>query len=86
LHYDLREALATVESAIGDPRQGLPEDVFLLVSRITPLINIDLLIHGPRVHSSRPGGMMNSLRMGCQEIGAVQTLDHIKPGFRRDAP
>jgi colanic acid biosynthesis protein WcaH len=33
-----------IESVIGDPRQGLPEDVFLLVSRITPLINVDLLI------------------------------------------
>lgn len=33
-----------IESAIGDPREGLPEDIFLFVSRITPLINVDLLI------------------------------------------
>jgi len=33
-----------LESAIGDPRQGLPEDVFLFLSRVTPLVNVDLLI------------------------------------------
>ena len=38
------QAMQTLESAIGDPRQGLPEDVFLFLSRITPLVNVDLLI------------------------------------------
>jgi colanic acid biosynthesis protein WcaH len=42
-----REILA-IEAMIGDPRQGLPEDVFLFVSRITPLINVDLLIQDDR--------------------------------------
>jgi ADP-ribose pyrophosphatase YjhB (NUDIX family) len=37
-------AIASLEVALGDPRQGLPEDVFLFLSRITPLINVDLLI------------------------------------------
>jgi len=37
-------AMDTLASAIGDPHQGLPEDVFLFVSRIAPLINVDLLI------------------------------------------
>lgn len=37
-----------IESAIGDPREGLPEDIFLLVSRITPLVNVDLLIQDDR--------------------------------------
>jgi ADP-ribose pyrophosphatase YjhB (NUDIX family) len=41
-------AIAAIEAAIGDPRQGLPEDVFLLVSRITPLVNVDLLIQDDR--------------------------------------
>ena len=36
--------ISTLEAAIGDPRQGLPEEVFLFISRITPLINVDLLI------------------------------------------
>lgn len=41
---DLREPIATLESAVGDPRKGLPPDVFLFVSRLTPMINVDLLI------------------------------------------
>ena len=41
---DTCAAIATLESAIGDPRQGLPEEIFLFVSRIAPLINVDLLI------------------------------------------
>lgn len=41
---NLSAAIAPLEAAIGDSRQGLPEDVFLFVSRITPLINVDLLI------------------------------------------
>ncbi len=41
---DLRPALQTLESAIDDPRKGLPEEIFLFLSRITPLPNVDLLI------------------------------------------
>ena len=41
---DLNTTIAPLEAAIGDPRQGLPEEVFLFASRITPLINVDLLI------------------------------------------
>ncbi|MCU1337571.1 MAG: hypothetical protein JWO19_3152 [Bryobacterales bacterium] len=41
---DFPATIAPLESAIGDPHQGLPEEVFLFASRITPLINVDLLI------------------------------------------
>jgi colanic acid biosynthesis protein WcaH len=41
---DLPALIENLESAIGDPHQGLPPDVFLFVSRITPLVNVDLLI------------------------------------------
>jgi ADP-ribose pyrophosphatase YjhB (NUDIX family) len=41
---DFSAAIATLESALGDSRDGLPEEVFLFVSRITPLVNVDLLI------------------------------------------
>jgi ADP-ribose pyrophosphatase YjhB (NUDIX family) len=41
---EVRSAVQVLASAIGDPRRGLPEDVFLFISRITPLINVDLLI------------------------------------------
>lgn len=40
----MEELIAGMESHLDDPRQGLPEEVFLLVSRITPLVNVDLLI------------------------------------------
>jgi colanic acid biosynthesis protein WcaH len=45
---DLRALVAALESAVGDPKDGLPEDVFLLVSRLTPLVNVDLLIQDER--------------------------------------
>jgi colanic acid biosynthesis protein WcaH len=44
----LRRSLEVLEAAIGDPRRGLPEDVFRFVSRITPLVNVDLLIKDDR--------------------------------------
>jgi len=40
----LSEAVRQLEEFSGDPRHGLPEELFLLVSRITPLVNVDLLI------------------------------------------
>ena len=41
---DTRTAISALASAVADPHQGLPEDVFLFVSRMTPLVNVDLLI------------------------------------------
>jgi ADP-ribose pyrophosphatase YjhB (NUDIX family) len=41
---DVHRAIATLESSTGNPGQGLPEDIFRFISRITPLINVDLLI------------------------------------------
>jgi ADP-ribose pyrophosphatase YjhB (NUDIX family) len=37
-------AIATIEAAVGDPKAGLPEEVFLFISRVTPLVNVDLLV------------------------------------------
>jgi len=45
---ELLRTIAALESAIGDPRRGLPEDVFRFVSRLTPLVNVDLLIQDDR--------------------------------------
>jgi colanic acid biosynthesis protein WcaH len=36
--------IAELEAAVGDARDGLPEEVFRFVSRVTPLVNVDLLI------------------------------------------
>ncbi len=41
---ELRDIIGLLESSVKDPTQGLPEELFLLTSRITPLINVDLLI------------------------------------------
>ena len=41
---NINKSIARIEELIKDPSNGLPEDIFLLISRITPLINVDLLI------------------------------------------
>ena len=40
----LTGAIHTLDELSGDPRRGLPEELFLFVSRVTPLVNVDLLI------------------------------------------
>ena len=41
---DFSSLLQAFESAVGDPAQGLPQDASLLIGRMTPLVNVDLLI------------------------------------------
>ena len=41
---NLKQLINLLESFIKNPSKGLPEDVFLFISRMTPLINVDLLI------------------------------------------
>jgi ADP-ribose pyrophosphatase YjhB (NUDIX family) len=41
---DLRSTLDALRSVIKAPTEGLPEDTFLFVSEITPLVNVDLLV------------------------------------------
>ena len=76
--------IASIESAILDPHAGLPEEVFLFLSRITPLINVDLLIKddggrtlltwrddeffGPGWHV--PGGIIRYKEMAADRIRA----------------
>ncbi len=38
------EAIAFLNSQAPSPAEGLPEDIFLFASSITPLINVDLLV------------------------------------------
>lgn len=40
----MADNIAQIESAIINPQSGLPEEVFLFTSRLTPMINVDLLI------------------------------------------
>ncbi len=42
------EAIAFLEKQVVDPTGGLPEEIFELVTRLTPMINVDLLIQDKR--------------------------------------
>ena len=48
---NLINLIDTLEASIPDPLTGLPEDLFLFVSRITPIINVDLLIKNESDHT-----------------------------------
>jgi colanic acid biosynthesis protein WcaH len=41
---ETKQIIDRLEALIGNPTGGLPEDIFLFISRITPLVNVDLLI------------------------------------------
>lgn len=47
---NVETAIDCLEKTIGDPARGLPEEVFLFISRITPLVNVDLLIKNEEGH------------------------------------
>src|SRR5437660_7547460 len=44
----LEEHIAAIELSIDDPRRGLPQSVFDLISRVTPVVNVDLLVRNHR--------------------------------------
>jgi len=44
----LADMIIEIEKHIQDVHAGLPEEIFLLISRITPLVNVDLLIRNDR--------------------------------------
>src|SRR2546425_13357634 len=44
MHPDHEAALAILNSWAADPRTGLPYELFLFVSRLVPMVNVDLLI------------------------------------------
>ena len=39
-----KRILAALDAWAPEPAAGLPEELFLLVSRLTPLVNVDLLV------------------------------------------
>ena len=41
---DIGELISQLDYFIGDSKKGLPEEVFLFISRLTPMVNVDLLI------------------------------------------
>lgn len=86
---ELGLSIARLESSVPDPHQGLPEDVFQLVSRLTPLLSVDLLIqddlgrtlltwrhddaYGPGWHI--PGGIVRYKEHARDRINAVAQLE-----------
>jgi ADP-ribose pyrophosphatase YjhB (NUDIX family) len=46
-----REALTLLDRWAADPRAGIPEDLFVFVSRLVPLVNVDLLIKDDRART-----------------------------------
>lgn len=48
---EIKNILEELESVIKSPKTGLPEDIFLFISRITPLVNVDLLIKSQQKHT-----------------------------------
>ncbi len=47
----IKKIINQLEACVENPTTGLPEDVFLFVSRITPLVNVDLLIKNELNHT-----------------------------------
>jgi ADP-ribose pyrophosphatase YjhB (NUDIX family) len=82
---ELSKIINCLEKSIEDPTKGLPEEVFLLLSRITPLINVDLLINNERNQTLLtwrddgyypagwhiPGGIIRYKETAAERISAV---------------
>lgn len=41
---NINEAIKFLEKQIQNPSSGLPEELFLFITRLTPMVNVDLLI------------------------------------------
>lgn len=84
----LETALATALEAIPDPSKGLPDEVFHFIRKVTPLINVDLLVRneqGEHLLSWRedeygrgwhiPGGIIRFNEPVVERIAAVAKLE-----------
>ena len=40
----MKKLIEKIESHVKNPSKGLPEDIFYLAGRLTPFINVDLLV------------------------------------------
>jgi ADP-ribose pyrophosphatase YjhB (NUDIX family) len=85
---DLTEPIEKIEAAVPDPRQGLPQPVFRLVCRLTPMVNVDLLIRNERSETLLtwrddglylgwhvPGGIVRFKERMADRIAAVARLE-----------
>ena len=60
-YKELKKALITEDINL---RYGLPEDLFLLVSSLVPITNIDLFVVNKKREMLIFGGLMSSLDVG----------------------
>jgi colanic acid biosynthesis protein WcaH len=44
ISISVSDAIAALDKDVADPSEGLPDDIFYYISRVTPLVNVDLLI------------------------------------------
>src|ERR1700756_3053304 len=86
---ELSRLVAELEALVPFPQEGLPEPVFLLVSRLTPLVSVDLLIkdelgrtlltwrddesYGPGWHV--PGGIVRYQENAAHRIHEVARME-----------
>lgn len=86
---DLQRVVDELESLAPSPEQGLPEPVFCLLSRLTPLVSVDLLIrdtvgrtlltwrhdgsYGPGWHV--PGGIVRYKESAVHRIQEVARVE-----------
>ena len=85
----IADAVAVINECLPDSKLGLPDDIFYLVSRLTPMINVDLLIvnerneklltwredqfYGPGWHI--PGGIIRFKELAETRISKVADLE-----------
>jgi ADP-ribose pyrophosphatase YjhB (NUDIX family) len=82
----LAASIDAIDRAVGhDPAGGLPDNLFLLLTRLTPMVNVDLLIKGPDgqtlltwrddIYCGKgwhiPGGIVRPKETLAQRIAAV---------------
>jgi len=86
---EIRRLTARLLELAGDAKQGLPRDIFLLLSTLTPMVNVDLLIRneqqqtlltwradefdGPGWHI--PGGIVRFKETLANRIAAVAACE-----------
>jgi colanic acid biosynthesis protein WcaH len=85
----ISDAVLVINACLPDSKLGLPDDIFYLVSRLTPMINVDLLIvneqneklltwredqfYGPGWHI--PGGIIRFKELAETRIAKVAELE-----------
>ena len=81
----MKQAIDTLRAVVADARDGLPEELFLFISSLTPMVNVDLLIrdnagrtllswrddafYGPGWHV--PGGIVRFKETAAARIAKV---------------